>query len=87
MATTITQFQGLTFSILVEEFHDKGTDGRLNCYLASIYTQDKATAVRHLVRRSRLPGAASAMKREIEREGIKAFHRLRGEKRHDRVDG
>ncbi|MBN9054318.1 MAG: hypothetical protein J0H80_11225 [Rhizobiales bacterium] len=78
MATTTTRFQGLTFNILVEEFHDKDADGRLIGYLASIYTQDKGTAVRHLIRRSRLPGAASDMKREIEREGIQAFRRLRG---------
>lgn len=78
MTITTTRFQGLTFSIVVEEFHDKGADGCLIGYLASIYTQDKATAVRHLVRRSRLPGAASDMKRQIEREGIQAFRRLRG---------
>jgi hypothetical protein len=78
MATTTTRFQGLTFNILVEEFHDKGADGRLIGYLASIYTQDKATAECHLIRRSRLPGAASEMKRQIERDGIRAFRRLRG---------
>lgn len=78
MTITTTQFRGLTFTILVEEFHDRSPDGKLIGYLASIYTQDKATAMRRLIRRSRLPGAASEMKRQIERDGIRAFRRLRG---------
>ncbi|MGO6935872.1 hypothetical protein ACCS97_29530 [Rhizobium ruizarguesonis] len=78
MTTTKTRFQGLTFNILVEEFHDKSADGRLIGYLASIYTQDKVSAERRLIRRSRLPGAATEMKLAIEREGIQAFRRLRG---------
>ena len=76
MAITTTAFKGLTFNVLIEEFDDRDSNGHLNGYLASIYKQEKGTSTRHLVRRSRLPGAAAAMKREIERDGIQAFRRL-----------
>ncbi|RYG91066.1 MAG: hypothetical protein EON58_18975 [Alphaproteobacteria bacterium] len=76
MAITTTTFKGLTFNILVEEFNDRDALGRLNGYLASIYRQDRDTSARHLIRKSRLPGAADVMKREIQRDGIRAFRRL-----------
>jgi hypothetical protein len=76
MAITSTTFQGLTFNLLVEEFADRDTAGSLNGYLASIYRIEKGTSVRHLIRRSRLPGAAAAMREEIERDGIQAFRRF-----------
>ncbi|MBY5826312.1 MULTISPECIES: hypothetical protein [Rhizobium] len=76
MTISTTTFEGLTFNVLVEEFHDQDASGRLNGYLASVYKQDKHTSVRHLIRKSRLPGAADDMKREIQRDGIQAFRRL-----------
>lgn len=76
MAVRTTVFKGLAYNVLVEEFHDKDASGRLNAYLASIYMEDRATATRHLVRRSRLPGAAEMMRREIARDGIQVFRRL-----------
>ena len=76
MTIKTTLFTGLTFNVLVEEFNDRDAAGHLSGYLASVYTQDKATTARRLVRRSRLPGAADAMRGEIERDGIQAFRRL-----------
>lgn len=76
MAITTTTFRGLTFNVLVEEFHDRDTSGRLHGYLASIYREDQNTSARYLVRRSRLPGAAEIMRQEIQRDGIRAFRRL-----------
>lgn len=76
MAITNTIFQGLTFNLLVEEFADQDTTGRINGYVASIYKVEKKTFARILIRRSRLPGAAAAMRNEIERDGIQAFRRL-----------
>lgn len=76
MAITTTTFRGTVFNILVEEFHDQDAGGRLNGYLASIYKEDRITSARHLIRKSRLPGAADIMKREIQRDGISAFRRL-----------
>jgi hypothetical protein len=74
MTITTTTFRGLTFNVLVEEFHDQGSGGRLNGYLATIYREDRGG--RHLIRKSRLPGAADDMKREIQRDGIQVFRRL-----------
>lgn len=76
MGITTTTFRGLAFNVLVEEFHDRDTSGRLNGYLASIYIQDRDTSARHLIRKSRLPGAAEIMRQEIQRDGIRAFRRL-----------
>jgi hypothetical protein len=74
MAVRTTVFKALTFSILVEEFHDRDAAGHLIGYFASIYVE--TTSKRHLVRRSRLPGAAENLRREIERDGLRAFRRL-----------
>lgn len=76
MAITTTTIRGLTFNLLIEEFLDRDAGGQLNGYLASVYKVEKETSARHLIRRSRLPGAAEAMKREIQRDGIQAFRRF-----------
>ncbi|MQX78121.1 hypothetical protein [Sinorhizobium medicae] len=76
MAITTTTFRGLAFNILVEEFNDRDAVGHLNGYLASIYRQDTETSACHLIRRSRLPGAAEIMRQEIQHDGIRAFRRL-----------
>lgn len=74
MAVRTTIFKTLTFSILVEEFHDQDAAGHLIGYVASIYVE--TTSKRHLVRRSRLPDAAENLRREIERDDLQAFRRL-----------
>ena len=74
MAIRATVFKGLTCNIRVEEFHDKDAAGNLNGYVASIYVETAST--RHLIRRSRLPGVAENLRREIERDGIQAFRRF-----------
>ncbi|MBD9640903.1 hypothetical protein IB277_31885 [Ensifer sp. ENS07] len=88
MAITSTTFQGVTFNLLVEEFADRDAAGRLNAYLASTYKIEKGTSARLLIRRSRLPGAAAAMRDEIERDGIQAFRRFStSENSHSRIEG
>lgn len=74
MAIRSTVFKGLTYNILVEEFQDRDSAGHLSGYVASIYVETASR--RHLVRRSRLPGAAEHLRREIERDGIQAFRRF-----------
>lgn len=74
MAIRSTVFKGLTYNILVEEFHDRDAAGHLNGYVASIYFE--TSSGRHLVRRSRLPSTAESLRREIERDGIQAFRRF-----------
>ncbi|TCL72138.1 hypothetical protein [Rhizobium sp. BK251] len=71
-----TTIPGLTFSVVVEEVNHRDALGGLICYLASLYRLDPKTKARHLVRRSRIPGAAAEMRNEFQRDGIQAFRRL-----------
>lgn len=71
-----TTIPGLTFSVMVEEVNHRDALGGLICYLALLYKVDPKTSARHLVRRSRIPGAADDMKREFQQGGITAFRRL-----------
>ncbi|MBZ9788534.1 hypothetical protein K9B32_00045 [Rhizobium sp. 3T7] len=76
MRQTITKIQGLTVNIIIEEVHHQHATGGLICYFASIYIQRHGCAEKRLVRRSRLPGAAAELKKEIQRDGIRAFDRM-----------
>jgi len=71
-----TTIPGLTFSVQIEEVNHRDQFGGLICYLASLYKIDPKTSARRLVRRSRIPGTAAEMKREFDRDGIRAFRRL-----------
>ncbi len=71
-----TTIPGLTFSVVVEEVNHRDALGGLICYVALLYKLDPKTKARHLVRRSRIPGAADDMRREFQRDGIQAFRRL-----------
>jgi hypothetical protein len=76
MRQTITKIRGLTVNIIVEEAHHHHEKGGLICYVASIYVQVHGSAEKTLVRKSRLPGAAAALKAEIQRDGLRAFSRF-----------
>lgn len=76
MQIRTTTIPGLTFSVQVEEVNHRDQFGGLICYLASIYRIDHKTSARSLLRRSRVPGTADVMKREFERDGIRAFRRF-----------
>jgi hypothetical protein len=76
MAVKTTLIPGLTFNLLIEEVNERAPCGSLLCYVASIYRIEKTTSVRRLIGKSRLPGAAEEMKREIQRDGIQAFRRF-----------
>ncbi len=75
MQVKTTTIPGLTHSVQVEEVNHLDPMGGLICYLASLYRVDPQTSVRTLLKRSRIPGAASDMKREFQRDGIQAFRR------------
>ncbi|MBY3499349.1 MULTISPECIES: hypothetical protein [Rhizobiaceae] len=77
MRQTTTRIRGLTVNIIIEEVHHQHEKGGLICYIASIYVQPHGSEERRLVRRSRLPGAAAALKAEIKRDGIRAFDRIK----------
>lgn len=76
MQIRTTTIPGLTFSVQIEEVNHRDQFGGLICYLASLYRLDSKTQARHLVRRSRIPGAAAEMRNEFQQGGIQAFRRL-----------
>ncbi|MBY3504022.1 hypothetical protein [Rhizobium laguerreae] len=76
MRQTITKIKGLTVNIIIEEVHHQHEKGGLICYIAAVYIQPHGSADKRLVRKSRLPGAAAALKAEIKRDGLRAFDRL-----------
>lgn len=76
MRQTITKIRGLTVNIEVVEVEHRDQLGGLIWYHAAIYIQHRGSTERQLVRRSRLPGAAAELRREIQRDGIRAFHRI-----------
>ncbi|MBB3743502.1 hypothetical protein FHX10_003001 [Rhizobium sp. BK591] len=71
-----TTIPGLTFVVEVEEVNHRDARGGLICYVALLYRVDPKTKARHLVRRSRIPGAADDMRREFRQGGIQSFRRL-----------
>ncbi len=71
-----TKIRGLTVNIIIEEVHHEHVKGGLICYIPSIYVQPHGSAEKRLVRRSRLPGAAQELKREIQKDGLRAFDRF-----------
>ncbi len=76
MAVRITRIIGLHVDIVVEEFDDKDAAGRLNAYVAVIYKQAKNSSCKTQIGRSRIPDAASEIRREIKSGGLQAFRRL-----------
>ncbi|MGR9310687.1 hypothetical protein ACU8MX_14800 [Rhizobium leguminosarum] len=78
MRQTITRIRGLTVNIEVVEITQNDASGGTLWYFAAIYVQRHGSAEKELIRKSRLPGAAAALKAEIQRDGIQAFSRIGG---------
>lgn len=76
MRETITKIRGLTVNIEVVEMSHIDKDGGFLCYIAAIYVQHHGSAEKRLVRKSRLPGTAKNLQKEIRREGLRAFARI-----------
>lgn len=76
MRQTITIIKGLTVNVEIVEMSQADKNGGILCYVAAIYVQAHGSAQKTLVRKSRLPGAAQELKREIQRDGLRAFDRL-----------
>lgn len=74
---TITRIKGLTVNIEVVEVYQMDQHGGILCYIAAIYVQAHGSADKRLVRKSRLPGAAEELRKEIRKDGLRAFDRLR----------
>jgi hypothetical protein len=73
MRQTITKIRGLTVNVEIIEVHQSDAHGGTIWYHAAIYVQPHGSAEKKLIRKSRLPGAAAALKAEIQRDGIRAF--------------
>lgn len=77
MRQTITKIKGLTVNIEVMEVHQQDATGGTIWYYAAIYVQPHGSKEKKLIRKSRLPGAAAELKKEIQRDGLRAFDRLK----------
>jgi hypothetical protein len=73
MRQTITKIKGLTVNIEVMEVHQQDATGGTIWYYAAIYVQKHGSKEKTLVRKSRLPGAAAELRKEIQRDGLRAF--------------
>ncbi|MQB35695.1 hypothetical protein DXT97_02530 [Agrobacterium tumefaciens] len=78
MRQTITRFRGLTVNVEVLEVHQQDANGGTIWYYAAIYIQRHGSAQKKLIRKSRLPGAAAELKKEIQKDGLRAFDRMAG---------
>ncbi|SSC64529.1 hypothetical protein [Ciceribacter selenitireducens] len=76
MRQQITKIKGLTVNVEIVEVSQADKNGGILCYVAAIYIQAHGSAEKRLVRKSRLPGAAAELKREIQRDGLRAFYKL-----------
>lgn len=76
MTIRITKIRGLHVDIVIEEFEDRDVAGHLNAYVALIYKQAKNSPCKTPIARSRIPNAASEIRREIKNGGLQAFRRL-----------
>jgi hypothetical protein len=76
MRQKITKIRGLTVNVEIVEMSQADKHGGILCYVAAIYIQAHGSEEKRLVRKSRLPGAATELKKEIQKEGLRAFHRL-----------
>lgn len=72
---TVT-FRGPAFDIVIEEFEVRDPSGRVLCYVATIYRQNKTANVRELIRRSRIPETAAIIRRDIQRNGIQELRQF-----------
>ena len=77
MKTKTKIFRGLTFDIMVDEAEAMDASGGRLWYLAAIYIREHGQQQRHLVRKSRLPGAAEELAAAIRRDGLRAFDRMK----------
>lgn len=76
MRHAITKIRGLTVNVEVLEVHQRDVNGGTLWYYAAIYLQSHGSAEKRLVRQSRLPGAAAELRKEIQRDGLRAFDKI-----------
>lgn len=65
MASNWKTIEGVTFRFILEEVNDQDRHGCRLLYLASLYLQVRGSSRMHLVRRSRIPGSAIHLERDV----------------------
>lgn len=65
MASNWKTIEGVTFRFILEEVNDQDRHGCRLLYLASLYLQVRGSSRMHLVRRSRIPGSAVHLERDV----------------------
>lgn len=65
MRSKSTVFERPAFRLIVEEVNETDRAGGVLMYLASTYLQFRGSSRMHLVRRSRIPGSAADLEREV----------------------
>lgn len=82
MRQTVTKIRGLTVNVEVVETCQTDQNGDILCYIAAIYVQAHGSADKVLIRKSRLPGTAKDLQRELQERGLRAVDKLTDIARH-----
>lgn len=72
MKTTTTVIRGLAIDVLVIETVHADAVGTL-FYRAEILVRHRRTGAQHLVQRTRIPGSAQALARDMQKRGLRAL--------------
>lgn len=72
METKKTLVRGLAIDVIVVETMHTDAIGTL-FYVAMIYVRHGRTGAQHLVQRTRIPGTAQALARDVQRRGLRAL--------------
>lgn len=76
MQNRTTVVRGLVCDVEICETSQVDTDGEVLFYLASIYVAHRERGIRHLVRRSRIPGTGEEIANDVQSRGIRALANL-----------
>jgi len=72
METKKTLVRGLAIDVIVVETMHSDSLGHL-FYVAMIYVRHRRTGAQHLVQRTRIPGSAQALARDMQKRGLRAL--------------
>ncbi len=72
METKKTLVRGVAIDVIVVETMHTDTIGTL-FYIAMIYVRHRRTGAQHLVQRTRIPGSAQALARDVQKRGLRAL--------------
>lgn len=65
MASKSTIIERPKYRLIIEEVNEEDRDGRRLLYFASVYVQVRGRPGMRLVRRSRVPGSATYLERDV----------------------